>query len=331
MIAAKRRVAVLGLGSIGLRHLNALRRLPGVDAIAVPARQRVVDNGLTASTLAEAAGLGATACVIATNTGRHLDDARAALELGLDVLVEKPLALDASEARLLRHHAEQSTARLFVGYVLRFSSSLNCFRDRLSQIGRLHAVRIECQSYLPDWRPDRPYRESYSASGQEGGVLRDLSHEIDYAGWLFGWPTALDARVHNLGRLRIDGEETADLMWEHADGCVVSVRLDFLSRPGRRRMVAFGESGTLEWNGLENIVTLCLVDEPVAVVSVPQTADERIELEDAAFLAATDRVNSTPVDPRLATADEGFRSLAVCDAARRASAARRQAPVDYAS
>ena len=331
MTAGQRTVAVLGLGSIGSRHLEVLRRIPGVEAIAVPARSRKVGAEATAATLAEAVELGATACVIATNTGRHAEDTHAALELGLDVLVEKPLSVGAAEAHRMRVAADRTGRRLFVGYVLRFSASLGCFRAQLGTLGRLHSVRIECQSFLPDWRPERPYRESYSASATEGGVLRDLSHEIDYAGWLFGWPVELEARVENLGRLGIAGEEAADLMWQRTDGCVVSVRLDYLTRPARRRILAAGENGTLEWDALSMSVTLQGLDQPAAVSTIPQTRDELLTSEDQAFLAATNRAAAAPADSRLATAEDGIRSLAICDAARRASASRRREDVDYLS
>ena len=309
--------------------MDVLRAIPDLDVIAVPARSRVVTNGLTASSLGEAAARGATACVIATNTSRHADDIQTALELGLDVLVEKPLSVDAATARLTCRDVQRAGRRMFVGYVLRFSASLDCFRAQLAGLGQLHSVRIECQSFLPDWRPQRPYRDSYSASATEGGVLRDLSHEIDYGGWVFGWPAALEAQVSNLGRLGIGGEEAADLRWERADGCVTSVRLDFLTRPDRRRMVAAGEHGTLEWNAIAATVTLQRVGHAAEVTTASQTVDQRLRTQDEAFLAAIDGAGRQPADSRLATAEDGVRSLAVCDAARRASASQRREPVDY--
>ncbi len=156
--------------------------------------------------LDDAIRLGARFCIIATDTGRHALDGIEAAEWGLHLLVEKPLATDATEARRLCARAAASR-KIFVGCVMRFSKSLNTFREMLNSIGRVNPVRIECQSYLPDWRPARDYRESYSARPDEGGVLRDLIYEIDYAGWLFGWPCALQAKVKNLGRLGINADE----------------------------------------------------------------------------------------------------------------------------
>lgn len=319
-------IAVLGTGSIGARHLRGLSRLAGVRPIAVPLRsgrrgELRAEGYAVAADLADAVRMGAQRCVIATDTGRHVQDALAALGHGLDVLVEKPLATTAQEAVRLRDRAQATGRRIFVGCVLRFSGSLSAFRAGLDQIGRVHGVQIVCQSYLPDWRPSRPYRRSYSARANEGGVLRDLIHEIDYAGWLFGWPQAVEARLRNSGRLKIEEEEIAQLNWDTPDGASVSVRLDYLTRPPRRRLSAFGEQGTIEWDGITNTVTLALSASTGAVQThVAQDTDEMFALQARAFLNAGNGVR----DVRLATGEEGVRALAVCDAARRASASRRE-------
>ena len=240
-------------------------------------------------------------------------------------MVEKPLSTDAQQARRLCQKAEETGRRIFVGCVLRFSESLNRFRDVIETIGQLHSVHIECQSYLPNWRPDRPYRDSYSARAQEGGVLRDLIHEIDYAAWLFGWPAFLQAQVKNLSRLDIAADEAADLMWETANGCMVTMRLDYLSRPARRQMKAYGEKGTLEWDGGANTVVMALAEHSMETLVSRQTRQDMMIAQARAFIGAT----SGGEIGQLATGLEGGKALAICDAARRAAARNRTEPVEY--
>ena len=324
------KVAVVGSGSVGLRHLTAIRSLEGIEPIAVPSRQSrlaelAAEGFQTAPDVRTAASRGARAAIVATNTSRHAADTAVALAEGLDVLVEKPMAVDAVQARQVRDEGTRAGRRIFVGCVLRFSESLGMFRDRLAQVGRLHTVRIECQSYLPEWRPSRPYQDSYSARAGEGGVLRDLIHEIDYAGWLFGWPQAVQARIKNLGRLGIDAEEIAELMWELPDGALVSMTLDYLSRPTRRHLRASGEHGTLEWDGVAGAMTVALVDEGSQTLRSAQTRDELFLAQDRAMIEAC----AGRPDQRLATADDGVRALAICEAAQRANASRREEAVEY--
>lgn len=323
-------IAVIGTGSIGMKHLAALRQIAELRLVAIPTRPERISQleaagYTTAKNPYDAARLGARLCVVATDTSRHVQDSLSALEDGLDLLVEKPLAVDAAEGQKLCAVAVETGRHVFVGCRLRFSESLHMFRGLLSSIGCLHSVHIECRSYLPDWRPERPYRESYSARAAEGGVLRDLIHEIDYAGWLFGWPTALQANVRNLGRFGIEADEVADLMWETADGCLISVGLDYLTRPPRRRMIASGELGTLEWDGIERTVTLALAGEPVKITQSMQTHDEMLLAQDRAFIEACCGSH----DRHLVTGEDGVKALAVCDAARRASDSRREERVEY--
>lgn len=323
-------IAVVGTGSMGMQHLQALAAMPDADVIGIPRRQRRADEltgrGFrTAESVERAAQLGATLAIIATETGRHVEDGLEALRCGLHVLVEKPVAPHCSEAVTLVRAATGVGRLLYVGCTLRFSESLNLFRSVLDEVGPLHSIRIEAQSYLPAWRPQRDCRSSYAARPDEGGVLRDLIHEIDYAGWLFGWPTSVWATLRNLGRLGIDAEETADLVWDAPSGGTVSLTLDYLSQPPRRRMSAYGAKGTLIWDGIEGTVTATSADGSSQRTASEQTRDEMILAQATAFKAAC----QGSVDPRLATAFDGLHALAVCDAARSASATRCEQPVEY--
>lgn len=323
-------VAVLGTGSIGTRHLQVLREIGGVTPIAVPTRaERIAEwraaGFATARNWDEARAQGATHGIVATETRRHFADARAALALRMNLLVEKPLTATVSDARELLAIAAKSSGQVFVGCVLRFSESLNVFRAWLPRIGAVHNVRVECQSYLPDWRPQRDYRESYSARAVDGGVLRDLVHELDYTCWLFGWPRALQARVRNLGRLGIEAEESADLLWETPKGATVSISLDYLSRPARRRLRASGEHATLEWDGIAGRVELVTDDGTKEQFGSQQSRDAMFLDQARAFIGAS----VTQHDERLAGGEDGLSALALCDAARESSEARCERAVAY--
>lgn len=323
-------VAVLGTGSAGKRHLGALTRAEGARAVAIPVRsQRVAQlrgEGVTVvSTLAEAVADGARAAIIATDTSRHMEDALAAIRVGLHVLVEKPLAPTADEARPMLEEARRTGHAVAVGCVLRFAESLSAFRAWLPRIGRVHTVQIACQSYLPEWRPDRPYRESYSARAEEGGVLRDLIHEIDAALWLFGAPAIVRGRLRNLGRLAIASEEIAEASWETPEGAVVTVLLDYLTRPPVRNMRACGEHGIVEWNGIQHTVTLIEAGRAPETVRSAQSRDDLFAQQAEAFIA----VVQGEQDARLATGEDGCRALVVCDAIRRASQKKAEERVEY--
>lgn len=256
--------------------------------------------------------MGASACVIASETGRHAADAHAAFALGLDALIEKPLALDAAEARRIAKAAADTGRRAFVACVLRFSASMALFRARLPEVGAPHSVHAECRSYLPGWRPERDYKTGYSADAAQGGVLRDLVHEIDYCGWLFGFADDVSGSCANLGRLGIASEETAELRWRLPGGGAVTIGLDYLTRAPRRRLAVHGERGTLEWDAIAGTSTLTLPGKAPLVETAAEDVDARFRAQAEAFLGALDG----RADERLASLEDGVRALAACDAAR---------------
>ena len=271
--------------------------------------------------------LGITHAIIASDTRRHAADVNAALEAGCHVLVEKPMAIDAANARQAWRSAKQFDLNMWVGCSMRFHQGLNIFRGQLPQIGKIHSVRIECQSYLPDWRPQRPYKDSYSARHDEGGVLRDLIHEIDYAGWLFGWANKVFGKVRVTQTLDIAAEDAVDILWETDSGIVISITLDYLSRPERRQMRAFGEFGTLEWDGLAGRVLFERAGEAPREIVTTQTRDDMYLEQDLAFLNASQE--SQVPDDRLATAADGIRALEICEAVRTASLDTHEVEVNY--
>jgi predicted dehydrogenase len=110
-------------------------------------------------------------------------------------------------------------------------------------------AQVHCGSYLPEWRPGRDYRESYSAkSSLGGGCLLDIIHEIDLACWYQGEVRDVLCRATRLSRLEIDVEDYALLVLGHASGAITEVHLDYLQRTYERGCRIVGENGTIFWD-----------------------------------------------------------------------------------
>ncbi len=321
-------VFVRGTGSIGRRHLAVLRDRLGLAPIAVPIRRERLPElaaaGFRTSDRVDGNTRGLSACIVATDTERHLPDAADALQSGCAVLVEKPLSFSTKGMLALRQQSQELGLPVFVGCNLRFDEGLCTFRRLLPELGRVHSVRIECQSYLPDWRPDSDYRGSYSARKGTGGVLLDLIHEIDYALWLFGAPDSVRAQLGNSGRLGIESEDSADLFWVTPGNTAVSIRLDYITRPTRRRMSAVGEAGVLEWDAVAKSVHRTSTKGSEQTLGYDQQRDDAYARQAEAFLHAV--AGGPPGD--LATFEDGAVAVALCDAARRSSSSEHAEPVE---
>jgi len=245
MSAGPLRVLVVGAGSIGLRHARNLAAMPWIRPVICPLRSERLEElrvqGLEAQPLEQALLAPVPdAVVVATDTGRHVADLLPWIEKGCWVLSEKPLSVDLASTRALGDYP-----RLRVACCLRANEALRWARKALPSLGTLRYARIVCQSYLPEWRPNREYRESYSADAAQGGVLRDLVHELDYAQWIFGKPARVDCGFQAGTPLGIASEAGADLLWTYESGFRLSMRLDYLSRIPRRELWVDGDQGLL--------------------------------------------------------------------------------------
>lgn len=256
------RVLIVGHGSIGKRHLRIAREtLPNAD-IRVLRHQPHTDtpefaNGCFSS-LAEACAFGPQAAVIANPAPFHLDVAGALADASAHLLIEKPLSHDTNGVQPLLQRMREKNLILQVGYSLRFLPSLAQFRERIhaGAIGRVLSVRCEIGQYLPSWRPDADYRQGVSARSElGGGVLLELSHELDYLRWIFGEVAWLNAWLGRQSVLEIDVEDTAHLTLGFVPdtsgrAAVAALSLDFIRHDTTRMCTAIGEQGSLRWNGL---------------------------------------------------------------------------------
>jgi predicted dehydrogenase len=179
--------------------------------------------------------------VVASRTSEHLNDFKALADeefTGM-VLVEKPLFHEDGETP---RHAFKD---VFVAYNLRFHPVVQAVANILAR-ETVVAVHAYVGQHLADWRHQRDYRGGYSASkDQGGGVLRDLSHELDYLNWMLGGWHRLTASGGHFSDLEIDSDDVFSLLVETQRCAVASVHMNYLDRPARREIVALTAAGTV--------------------------------------------------------------------------------------
>jgi predicted dehydrogenase len=234
---------VVGFGSIGARHATVLEEL-GLSVSVVSRRDVDLYPGFTDIAQAIEHDPG-TYVVIANETSQHHTALAALRESGHTgpVLVEKPLFAYSTETE--DGELEEAPERpVFVGYNLRFHPLVAALRDRLA--GRkVHTIEAMVGQYLPDWRPQRDYRDGYGAWRDDGGgALRDLSHEIDYMQWLFGPWESVAALTGQTGLLEIETEDFAHLLVRGRDFKAATIGLDYLDRNVRRAITVQHDHGT---------------------------------------------------------------------------------------
>lgn len=226
-----KKALVVGYGSIGARHTRLLLAM-GLTVAAVSRRPAVYEKCY--SSLNEALALfNPDYIVVATETNRHYETLTTIENSGFlgPVLVEKPLR-EIGDAPF-----EPKNPAVFVAFNLRFHPILRALREQLKG-RRLLSAEIRCGSYLPEWRPGRDYRQTSSARrATGGGVLRDLSHELDYVNWLFGSWTRLAAIGGQFSSLDIDVEDVFVILAETKNCPVVSIMLNYVEHGNRRTIL----------------------------------------------------------------------------------------------
>jgi len=222
-----RTAVVAGLGSIGTRHARILAEL-GLAVTTVSRR-----GGGDCRSLGEALSRGEVDyVVIATETAQHVEALRELADAGFrrTVLVEKPLL--AKPERLPAF----PFAKLLVAYNLRFHPVM---AELAGHIKGRSAITVSAYvgQDIRDWRPGRDHRATASATiAAGGGVLRDLSHELDYLLWLFGPWQRVAALGGASGARDLEVDDHLALLMEMARAQVVEVHLDYLDRAGLRRI-----------------------------------------------------------------------------------------------
>ena len=224
----------MGFGSIGSRHARILKQLghsvsvvskrPVQDYTSYPDIKTALDNSAPGYV------------VIANRTSEHFAVVSQLKALGFSgsVLVEKPL-FDRMQV------VEDLPFKVFVAYNMRFHPIINAIFQKTSACP-LYSIQVYCGQYLPDWRPDRDYTQSYSACQKMGGgVLRDLSHELDYLTWIAGPWRAVAAKGGRFSDLQIDSDDQFSMIFETARCPIITLQINYLDLVSRREIIINGK------------------------------------------------------------------------------------------
>ena len=242
---------VVGCGSIGKRHAETLRSL-GRKVGFVSKSQKAYLDFKFFSSLECLKSYSISYIVIANETNLHASTLCQLQELGYCgiILVEKPLVNEQNEAT---NFDLGWIENIKVGYNLRFHPLIAKLKFDFVKFGRIIDISAYCGQFLPDWRPGASYQESYSAKrGQGGGVLRDLSHELDYCQWISGRFVDITSIGGKFSSLNIDSEDIYNILAYTESKALVNISLNYLSRKPRRHIIVNYESESVFLDLIEN-------------------------------------------------------------------------------
>lgn len=215
--SARPRLGFLGLGWIGRMRLQALVQSQLVevaalcepDPAALEQARALAPAARCVSSFGQLLEQPLDAVVIATPSAQHAEQARAALERGLAVFCQKPLARTAAEARSVVDAARASDRLLGVDLSYRGSTAARRLREvvRAGTLGHVFAAQL---CFHNSYGPDKAWFYEREQSG--GGALIDLGvHLIDLLLWTLDYPavTSVASRVLSRGE-PLQGDERVE-------------------------------------------------------------------------------------------------------------------------
>lgn len=289
------KVLIVGFGSIGQRHAAVLSEL-GCDVAIVSRRpvdfpQRYISIKLAIDDFQP------DYTVIASSTNEHRHDIKILSDASFTgmLMIEKPVYDHGSE------QIPDTFSRAKVAFNLRFHPALQSFRKELHDL-EIYSVIAYVGSYLPNWRPGTDYSLGYSANkARGGGVLRDLSHELDALIWLLGDWQRLTAIGGHFSNLKIDSDDTFSILFATKRVPSISLNMNYLDTTARREITALTDQGTVH------------VDLITGTVKTPQRQDtfsvERNDTYQAQHVAMMQKD-----DTYICDASEGLKVMRMIDA-----------------
>lgn len=241
-------ILIIGLGSIAQKHVKAIVSInpdAKFTALRSSRNSKPYDGVFDIYELDEFKGK-PDFVIISNPTIMHSNAILEATKWGVPLFIEKPPLDSMNSAEEILIRLEKNNINTYVAFNLRFHPCLEFIKEFLkNDVSSLNEVNVYCGSYLPEWRSNGDYKNSYSASQQMGGgVHLDLIHELDYCFWLFGEPIGNNGKFSKKSKLEIDSPDFAQYLLEY-DGFFVNCTLNYYRRDPKRTLELVFENFTV--------------------------------------------------------------------------------------
>ncbi|MCF8453564.1 MAG: Gfo/Idh/MocA family oxidoreductase [Pedobacter sp.] len=249
------KILIVGMGSIAHKHISALDKIRNdFQYFALRSfRESTKNDRITDLFSWDDVPLDIAFAIISNPTDKHESTIRACLDRNISIFIEKPVS---NRIGGLEELAKQFKARNLITYVgcnLRFLPVLTYLKQEISKNSkRINEVSVYCGSHLPDWRPNKDYRELYSVDETRGGgVHLDLFHEIDYVTWLLGLPLSNRGVTRSVSSLKINAADYANYILFYGQ-FAATITLNYFRRDAKRTIELVFEDTTWTVDLLKN-------------------------------------------------------------------------------
>lgn len=317
------RIGIIGLGTIGKTHIktwqaNGITPIAFADAVPAALDATVAEHG--GSAFVDGLDLIHSGQIdivsVCTPPAFHRDLVIAALEAGVAVLCEKPMARTLEDAQAMYDAAERTGTLFSIGFCHRFQPHIEALKELIDsgELGTVMSMRNRFAGHKKD--AENTWFANPRIAG--GGVLADTSvHSIDTFRYLIGDPVGVHAfvstRQTDLGPA-LEVDDTAVLTLQTADGTIGVIESSWRTPPGEWSFTIYGTKGTATFD--YGTLKLQIAPPTGDVREIDVVAGDRFTREFAHFLACWRGEEQLPVTPA-----DGLAANRILDAAYRSAKA----------
>lgn len=242
------KVLIIGHGSIGSKHFKVLRKLKLIEEIKIISKIKNKTLPRIEFKKNEIINYNPDYIIIANETYLHYKTLKFINSIFKDkkILIEKPIFEKQYSLKLYN--------KVFVNYNLRVHPLIEKMKNIIAKKS-FNYVNMTCFSDVLKWRKNIKFSKSYSSSKKKGGgVLKELSHEIDLMYYLFNVKKNLFKYKKKLSNLSGDADDTAVIIAEENNKRLIVISLNYSSQFNYRRIIVSGDNYSLNLDLKKNVL-----------------------------------------------------------------------------
>ena len=267
-----KKALIIGFGSIGRQHYKVLKKLKIFNKIYICSKH--YKNVNCFSNINDILKINPDLIIICSETSKHLKQLKffESNFKNKKIIIEKPIF---SKSCLLKIKNNQ----VFVGYNLRYDPMLQYLKKKIQTQKNIISTNIVCNSYLPSWRAE-DYSKTYSANKYRGGgVHLDLSHEVDYANWIFKDLKKINIFSKKISKLKINSNDYLNFLGKSKFSKILTIKLSYFSLKEQRKVEIFSEKNYILVNLLSRTIKMLNFKKNKIIKFKKFNALKRIEMQ----------------------------------------------------
>ena len=237
-----KKILIIGFGSIGQRYFKIIRKNFPKIKIGIYSSKNTIQ--ISKYKIKNIISFNPDLTIFCSPASKRLKIFKQLKKTRTNILFEKPLVDNFKNSKIIKSDISK---KYYVGYNLRQLKILHKFKKLIDDklIGKIYSFHIEAGQYLPFWRKKNYDKSVTAKKNLGGGVILELSHEIDYSIFLFGKISKIKSIYGKQSNLNINTEDFAKIILLTKNKIIGSIFLDCLTHDQKRFCHVIGSKGEL--------------------------------------------------------------------------------------